>query len=201
MPRMSLLDHSRATAALVAIAIALFQLTAEAADTAGNDGTASSHLPPKWELGLRAIYAPAPGEDGGFGLGLEGTYYLHPQLGIGAEAMAYVGALGDEYGRQCEYCISNGLWTILFAEGRLFPQFFASPYARLGAGLGWLDQRRERYTPSDYRLTPAFKGEFGVDLHYGMASLRAFVFDTPLLPTAFNDKPIAGYGLQLGVLW
>jgi hypothetical protein len=197
---MSPLDHTRAVATLFVLLLSLSLGAAVRAEAPGKATTPPSEVSgPELSLGLRTIYSPESGY-GGYGLGLDGTYYLHPQLGVGAEVMGFVANYGDEYGRQCGYCVFWGVWGTGFVEGRLFPTFYVSPYARLGAGFGPFKRRDEPHTPQEFRITPAFKAETGVDLHYGLASVRGFVFALPLLPNALNDHPIMGFGFQLGVL-
>src|SRR4051812_41013471 len=99
---MSPRGHTWAPAALVAL---LFSLSVTAAAQA--EVPTEAKTPPsqdsrrKVALGVRAITSPSG--NGGLGLGLDGTYYVQPQLGVGAEVLGLAMGLGDEYARRCTY--------------------------------------------------------------------------------------------------
>lgn len=147
-------------------------------------------------VGLRALYAPTLAV-GGVGYGLDAAYSLLPELAVGAQHLRYKVDQGADP-QYCAHCILDGSSTLAFAEGRLVPQLWVTPYARLGLGWSHLHGQRFSYDRDHREDRLTLLGEVGVELHYRWASLRAYGFDLLPVGTELDADPFAGFGLQLG---
>lgn len=156
----------------------------------------SASEPYPWSVGARAFIAPPLGI-AGLGAGLDLAYSLLPNLAVGGQYLGFTVDQGADPD-YCEHCIRSGSAALAFAEGRLWPRAWATPYARLGLGLAHLKGQRFAYD-RDYKEDDlAFAGEAGLDLHYRGLSVRVFAFQLAIPSTKLDQDPFAGFGVQLG---
>jgi hypothetical protein len=149
-----------------------------------------------WSAGARAFIVPPLGI-AGLGAGLDLAYSLLPNLALGAQYLGFTVDQGADP-QYCEHCIYSGSAAFAFAEGRLWPSAWATPYARFGLGLAHLSGQRFAYD-RDYKEDElAFAGEAGLELHHGVFSVRAFAFQLAIPNTELDQDPFAGFGAQLG---
>jgi hypothetical protein len=149
-----------------------------------------------WSAGARAFIAPPLGI-AGLGAGLDLAYSVLPNLALGAQYLGFTVDQGADP-QYCERCIHTGNAAFAFAEGRLWPSAWATPYARFGLGLAHLSGQRFAYD-RDYKEDElAFAGEAGLELHHGVFSVRAFAFQLAIPSTELDRDPFAGFGAQLG---
>jgi len=155
----------------------------------------SSDDSPRLSFGARAFVAPGAARVGAYGAGLDAMVYLLPEFGLGASANHLRLDQGDTGGG----CCYNGSGNLFFlnVEGRLLPELWLSPYARLGAGAAAMDRH---WSPGPQSVTSAaFQSELGLDLHaYGL-SARAFAGFTSVDDT--YQPAFLSYGVQLGALF
>jgi hypothetical protein len=147
-------------------------------------------------LGLRALFSPTLGI-AGYGYGFDAAYSVLPELAVGAQHLRYKTDQGADP-QYCQHCILDGSSTLAFAEGRLIPERWATPYARFGLGWSHLHGQRVAYDSEHREDRLTLLGEVGVELHYEWASLRAYGFDLLPVGTELDGDPFAGVGLQLG---
>jgi|GEM_PF-3418632 len=150
-----------------------------------------------FSIGARAALVPTVGV-AGFVLGLDAAYSVIPNLAVGAQYLAFDVDQGADP-QYCRRCIHSGNSSFVFAEGRLWPHTWVTPYARFGGGLSHLKGQRfehdEGYTENDFTLL----AEAGLELHYGPASLRMFAFDHEITGSLLDEGAFRGFGAQLGV--
>lgn len=150
----------------------------------------------RWSAGARAFIAPPLGV-AGLGAGLDLAYSVLPNLALGAQYLGFTVDQGadPEY---CEHCIRAGTAAFAFAEGRLWPRAWATPYARFGLGLAHLSGQRFAYDRDHKEDDLALAGEAGLELHHGVFSVRVFAFQLVIPSTELDQDPFAGFGAQLG---
>ena len=162
--------------------------------TAASEPCRASAIVYPFAVGLRAFFAPG---NSGKGIGLDAAYSWAPHWAIGAQHVEFVMDQGADP-QYCERCIRAGSSTFVFVEGRPWPEAWARPYARLGAGRSHLHGQRFRndsgYTENDFTLL----AEVGVELHSRWASFGAYGFDMMILGTELDRDPFYGLGFQLG---
>lgn len=153
--------------------------------------------PYPWSLAARAFVAPSAGM-GGMGLGVDVAYSVIPLIAVGAQYVAFMVDQGADP-HYCERCIRSGSSTFAFGELRVWAHGWATPYARLGAGMSHLLGQREALEEGYTENNLSSLAELGVDLHYRMASLRLFAFDHAFAESKLNADSFQGGGAQLGV--
>ncbi|HWA73220.1 MAG TPA: hypothetical protein VG937_12815 [Polyangiaceae bacterium] len=149
-----------------------------------------------WSAGARAFIAPPLGI-AGLGAGLDLAYSVLPNLALGAQYLAFTVDQGADPD-YCEHCIRTGNAAFAFAEGRLWPSAWATPYARLGLGLAHLNGQRFAYDRDYEEDDLALAGEAGLELHHRVFSVRVFAFQLAIPSTELDKDPFAGFGAQLG---
>ncbi|HET9929217.1 MAG TPA: hypothetical protein VFQ35_00955 [Polyangiaceae bacterium] len=157
----------------------------------------SSRAAESFNLGGRAFMAPTLGV-GALGVGFDETYSVLPNLALGGQYVAYVVDQGADP-QYCERCILDGKAALVFAEGRLWPEQWATPYARVGGGLSFVNGQRKAYDSGYGETDVTLLAEAGVELHYRWFSARAFGFRHDILGTKLDRDPLMGFGTQLGV--
>lgn len=161
-----------------------------------NDRERSAADPYPFSLGLRGFIFPGLGI-AGFGAGLDAAYSVLPYLAMGGQVLTYAADQGADP-QYCAGCVYSGKSALIFAEGRLWPNLWVTPYARAGAGLSLLKGQRfaydDGYSETDFSLV----AEAGLDLHYRWLSLRVFASHLTILGGKLDDDPFGHVGIQLG---
>lgn len=161
---------------------------ASAADVATHE---ESEPAPKASAGVRLMLGPV-----GSSYAAEGALYPLSWLGAGVQMISSNNLDDLEY---CERCLDEAQAVVAFVEGRLFPDLFVTPYARVMAGAGHVEGQgrdQERFEGT----FGAVGGEAGVDMHGAGLSLRVMV-STVAFPSADISPGIVGAGMQLGTLF
>lgn len=148
-------------------------------------------------IGARAFMMPPAGFVGGFGVGLDASYSVVPNFAFGANAATFFVDQGADPD-YCSRCVTSGNSELLFAEGRLWPSGYVTPYARLGLGHAHL--AGQKVSPTHYEEDRVTLGaELGAELHYKALSIRALAFHWQPLGSALDNDALLGFGVQLGV--
>ena len=153
--------------------------------------------PESFNLGGRAFMLPTLGI-GALGVGLDETYSVLPNLALGGQYVAYAVDQGAD-SQDCERCILDGKAALVFAEGRLWPELWATPYARVGGGLSFVNGQRKAYDSGYGETDATLLAEAGVELHFHWFSARAFGFRHEVLGSKLDRDEMMGFGTQLGV--
>lgn len=184
-------------AVLVAGRSALAAEAVESGDSASSKNAASTkHQPFPWSVGARVFYLPAAGV-AGLGAGLDLALSVLPNVAVGLQYLAFMVDHGADP-HYCARCIRGGSSAFAFAEGRYWPQGWATPYARLGAGWSHLNGQRVEYDEGYTEVDVSLLAEAGLELHYRWVSCRALAFDHVILKTELDGDPLIGGGVQLG---
>lgn len=134
---------------------------------------------------------------GSMGVGLDAAYSLSRSFAVGALYTHFVADRGADP-HYCGPCARGGGFALIFAEGRYWPEGWATPYARLGAGIAHLHGQRVPMVEGYTEIDPAVGAEAGLDLHYRFASLRLFGFADVAAGSKLEKTPFMGAGTQLG---
>lgn len=155
-----------------------------------------SRAPESLTLAGRAFMAPTLGV-GAFGWGLDEAYSVIPNLALGGQYLSYFVDQGadPEY---CERCIRDGQAALIFAEGRLWPARWFTPYARAGGGLSFVNGQRVAYDTAYGETDFTLLAEAGLELHHRWFSARAFGFHLEIMESKLDRDPFTGFGVQLG---
>lgn len=153
--------------------------------------------PESFNLGGRAFMAPTLGV-GALGVGLDETYSVLPNLALGGQYVAYVVDQGADP-QYCERCIRDGKAALVFAEGRLWPENWATPYVRAGGGLSFVNGQRKAYDSGYGETDATLLAEAGLELRSRWFSARAFGFRHEILGSKLDRDETMGFGTQLGV--
>jgi hypothetical protein len=153
-----------------------------------------NHPPIHWSAGLRAQawYTTQAWTL----LGADAMVFPLRHLGFGVTALQ--GAGSNSHG--CEPTPSRPCGPYYrslspFAELRLLPSLWVSPYARESLGVAWGDFTPDATQPDSIAFVS--RTELGVDLHY-RASLRIFAI-SEYLTTQERTLSGFGWGLQVGL--
>ena len=172
---------------------------AHAAEPTTLEQQPSQRVQPKrfrFNLGVRGFMMPGAGLVGGFGLGLDASYSVMPNLAVGVTANSFLIDQGADP-QYCSRCVTSGNSEQLFAEGRLWPLLVFTPYARLGMGHAHLEGQEVSSIPyAENRF--AVSGELGAELHYAYLSVRTFGFHLRALGSPLDESAFFGIGVQLG---
>ena len=158
--------------------------------------TEPTRAPESLTLGGRAFIAPSLGV-GAMGWGLDETYSVIPNLAIGGQYLSYVVDQGADP-QHCERCITDGKSALVFAEGRLWPHRFFTPYARVGGGLSFVNGNRVSGETGYGETDATLLAEGGVELHHRWFSSRVFGFQLATLGSKLDRDAFRGVGVQLG---
>jgi hypothetical protein len=152
--------------------------------------------PESLTLGARAFMAPGVG-GGALGWGLDEAYSLIPNVAVGGQYLTYAVDQGADP-KYCDRCVNSGKAALVFAEGRLWPHRWLTPYGRAGGGLSFINGQppsgEAAYSETDATLL----AEAGIELHHRWLSSRLFGFQLGTLGSKLNSEPFRGFGVQLG---
>ncbi|MFZ5889759.1 MAG: hypothetical protein ACOY0T_01710 [Myxococcota bacterium] len=161
---------------------------------AGN--TEPTRAPESLSLGGRAFIVPTLGA-GALGWGLDEAYSLIPNLAVGGQYLSYLVDQGADP-QYCQRCIWDGKAALAFAEGRLWPKLWFTPYVRAGGGLSFINGQRFAYENAYAETDFTLLAEAGAELHHRWFSARVYGFHLAILRSELDRDPFTGLGTQLG---